>query len=253
MVSPTLRIPHFGFGVIVDESVALYNKNRTLPNIQIGWQSTRVLQSAFAFSVLANKHARRLRPELHIGVGAKIAWRKGGLRKLEQSELLTLTSGDTSNIKSLMGSMRMGFGFDFGSLFVLPLSKKLRFQFGAAWTNIGDITFKFDEPAAMKGNASLGVAVIYKSGLFGMKASYEHSNLLQSLDWRLKNHAGFEIGLPILKIYGGLNQVYFTYGAELDLYFFKLTGASYVENLSRFAHQDQNQRYLLKLDFVFHI
>jgi len=253
-VAPLFTIPYFGFGFLIDEQIALYNKNKALPLTYLGIQSTRVLQASFAYSFGRGRLSRN-RPDLKVGLGVKIAWRRGGLRKLTQTEVLSLVSGATLTAGELVGSMKEGYGFDVGGLYTIPIHKGLQFNIGAAYINVGDVSFGSgdDMPASMEDNAAIGVAAKYDTGFMNLNVSYEYSDVFESYDWRKKNHFGIEIGLPLITLYGGINQIYFTYGAEVNLLIFKFKAARYTQELSSFVGMEPNTRYQFFTDISFEL
>ena len=97
------------------------------------------------------------------------------------------------------------------------------------------------------------VAAKYDTGFMNLNVSYEYSDVFESYDWRKKNHFGIEIGLPLITLYGGINQIYFTYGAEVNLLIFKFKAARYTQELSSFVGMEPNTRYQFFTDISFEL
>jgi hypothetical protein len=55
----------------------------------------------------------------------------------------------------------------------------------------------------------------------------------------------------MLSIYGGIHQVFFTYGVGFDAWIFRVTALSYAQELGTYVRQDPNRRYMLKFDLKF--
>jgi hypothetical protein len=53
--------------------------------------------------------------------------------------------------------------------------------------------------------------------------------------------------LPGISVFGGIYQTYLSYGASFDAWLFRVTAASYAEELGGLAYQNGNRRYLLRL------
>lgn len=250
-LSPTLTLPNMGIGFIVDGQAAFYGKNLSLPQITFGYQNTNGIQAGAGFS-LAGKHRRRGRyPDFRVGFAGKLLWRRGGYRKVPLTTLFNLSQGK-SLVTDLAGSYGMGIGVDLGTHYVHPFSDRLTLSLGSAFLDIGDTHFA-SEADPIRGNWSLGAALRYEMPAFHVLLAYDYRNILEDTDWRQKNHLGVELGFPMFRIYGGINQVYLTYGVAFDIWVFRLTAYSYGQELGTFVRQDPDRRYSLRLDFKFDI
>lgn len=254
-ISPSLIMPNFGVGVLVDGQAAFYSKNQALPNITFGYQNTNAIQVATGFSISGitgggRRRRRSSRGDLSIGLGFKAAWRRGGYRQVPLITLFNLSQGK-SLITEFAGNFGIGFGFDVGSLYVLPLGKDMRFSLGTAFTNIGDMSFSNTDPEPQKGNLSLGMAFQFNPGLFKLIIAYDYSNILDQIDWRKKNHFGFEFKFTAFSVHAGLNQSFITLGGAFDIWVLRITGLTYATELGSLVQQDVNRRYSLRLDFKF--
>ncbi|MEK6704733.1 MAG: hypothetical protein AABZ06_03010, partial [Bdellovibrionota bacterium] len=117
---------------------------------------------------------------------------------------------------------------------------------GMALTDIGNAAFDGNADPQTS-NMSTGLALTYKLPGLSTTFAYDYKHMLDSGDWKKKNHAGLEVALPFISVYGGMNQAYFTYGFSLDIWLFRLTALSYAEEQGAYALQDPERRYLLRL------
>ncbi len=242
---PMFLMQNFGFGFVFDQQFAYFSKNLSLPNITMGYQTTMGIQAGFGLN-LSSRRIRPGRPLLRLGASFKALWRRGGYIEIPQSTLLGL-SGTTGLITTLFGNFGFGLGMDIGAHYIMPMSRRVTFSFGTAFTDIGDTSFS-SQASAQKGNLSAGFALKYKSGVTGFTFAYDMRNILESTDWRKKNHIGMELGLSFLDIYLGVNQAYLTYGVGVDVWIMKIKAISYAEELGASLFQDSNRRYMLKIE-----
>ena len=123
---------------------------------------------------------------------------------------------------------------------------------GLVYTDIGDTTFG-GKADAIKANLATGVAFQYSLNVSKLTLTSDYRHILNETDWRKKIHFGMEFALPMVTLYGGLNQVTFTYGAGIDVWLFRLTVLSYSEEEGSFVHQDGMRRWVLKLALKFEL
>jgi hypothetical protein len=243
--TPSFVMPNFGFAVIVDDQFAINLKNQAMPQMLLGYQMTNGFQAATGFSLLGTQ--RRAKDDLRLGFAGKMLWRRGGYHLLSLAEILSL---DQSLLGEQAGDYERGMGIDMGLQYLRTLNDRLTLSFGSNFQNIGDITFG-PKGDSLKGNLSAGVAATYKHKLLKAILSYEYRHLLDDADWRKKMHLGTEIGLPIVSLYGGLNQTHLVYGVSADVWYVKATVLSYAEDLATYAGQDASRRYMLRLQLKF--
>jgi hypothetical protein len=97
-------------------------------------------------------------------------------------------------------------------------------------------------------NWSAGLAAdLSLRGLPDMRFAYDYRNITMPIDWRLKNHIGMEIGLPLVTAQVGFNQTYLTYGGAFDLWLLKVSVTSYSTELGSQAFQDPDRRWMLRI------
>jgi hypothetical protein len=251
--TPSLVMPNFGVAWISDVQTALYLNNRALPQMQLGYQRTHGIQVAAAYSNTSQYRGRRAygRGSLRFGLGAKLLWRKGGYYDMPTMTFFQLQEG-MALLDKTFGVVERGIGFDAGMQYVHPVNTRLRLSSGLAFTDIGDTVFG-GKASPQLGNLKAGVAAKYQYRYMGFLLAFDYHHILREIDWRKKNHLGLEVALPMLRVYGGVNQSFLTYGAAFKAWLFDVHLISYAEELGAFARQDPNRRYMLRLDLKFMI
>lgn len=245
-VVSTLLLPRFGFALLEDLQLALRPKNVIFPDIFLGVQNTFGTQFAFGMPI---KRFKNKRGELRIGLAAKMLWRSGGYQDFPFEQLLLLNS---SSLRGMLNQYGTGYGADAGMQIIYRLSKVFKLMGGVAWTDIGDTSFR-NGGDPQKSNLTFGLAARLQKPAFATTLSYDYSHVLNQIDWRKKNHLGLELKFPLLRLYGGLNQFFYTYGAGLDLGFISVMGLSYVEEQAALCLQDPETRYMLHLALKFEL
>ena len=240
--TPSFTMPNFGIAVIADAQTALLGQNQSLPQFDLGYQFTNGIQAAYGMSVLSK--GKKQKSDLRVGVGAKVLWRRGGYYPIPLNTLLNISQ---STINNLVGNYQIGYGMDLGLQYVRNISSKLTLSAGLAMTEIGDMNFGAGT-ATQPQNLSLGFAASFKT--FGTVANlaYDYRHILQDTDYRKRSHLGLELGIPLIRIYGSVNQGYFGYGASFDIWLIKLTTQTYVEEIGSLVGQDAERRWVLTLD-----
>jgi hypothetical protein len=74
------------------------------------------------------------------------------------------------------------------------------------------------------------------------------------MDFGRRARFGAQVGIPGVTLMGGLNSGYYSYGAQLDLAFMKLTAGFYDVELGSNYKQTKSRRFILYLslfDFSF--
>ncbi|MBC7690332.1 MAG: hypothetical protein H7222_01060 [Methylotenera sp.] len=244
-LSSTLIMPNFGMGLLIDGQVALKEKNRAFPSINLGYQTTSGVQLAYGFST--GGMSRRPTGEWRFGIGAKMLIRRGGYHDIP---IVDLVSFDKSVLSKITGNFGTGYGVDLGTQYVRPLNKRLKVSGGVALTDVGGTSFGAG-PDPIPQNLSAGGAAEYTLGLSKLICTYDWRHITDATDWRKKSHLGAELALPLLSLYGGVDQTYITYGASFDIWIIKVTGVSYAEENGSFIGQNPERRYTLRLDLKF--
>jgi hypothetical protein len=241
-ITPTLIGQNFGVGILSDAQISIVSKNKALPQETIGYQFTNGIQFAFGFPL--NRSSSDRIGELRLGFAGKVMWRRGGYQLMS---LLDLMSLNADSLSTLAGNYAMGLGVDVGVHYIKKIGKSLTFSWGSSMTDLGDTAFQgYADP--QRHNLTIGIGSKYElSKALTVTAVYDVKNITQDVDWRKRNHFGVELGFPFLTVYGGFNQTYLSYGAAFDLWLFRLTAASYAEEIGVLSFQDPVRRYMLRL------
>lgn len=242
---------NFAAGFLVDEQVSLRSQNKVFPQIDVGYQTTNGFQAGFGIPL--TKASRRAKNEFRLGVGVKYLFRRGGVRSLSVVETMNI---DKDLIKSKTGNFGSGIGADLGFQHITRFSPRFKLSSAIVYTDIGDVTFSSNTgataiPDKVKGNLTFGLAAQYELKSMRVAFTYDLRHVTDNTDWRKKMHLGLEVALPVISLYGGLNQVNFTYGASCDIWLVRVTAYSTAEELGSFVHQITERRYALKLAMKF--
>jgi hypothetical protein len=248
--SAAVLAPGFALVGFYDQQAALYAKNQAFPKVYYGYQTTSGAQIAFGFSIRdgrrhgLGKHDSDLMNEWRFGIGAKYLTRTGGYRLLEASELFRI---DSTNASSFIGGKGTGYGGDLGIQRVQNLTPGVRAYWGLAYLNVGNIEFG-NGASAQQGDLSTGVGLKFHSGIASVTVDYDVQQLNQSADFGNKQNLGMKVGLPIVDLYAGLHQGFFTYGAAADVWILRASAAVYREALGPYPEQDPEDRFAVRVD-----
>lgn len=247
--SPSLRMPNLGIALLVDGQAALLAKNKAYPQITIGYQTTNGVQVAYGVALgRSTSFAPLKRGEFRIGIGGKLMYRRGGYHQYAETELFDIKN----SLNAKTGNFGRGYGLDLGTQYLYNLDKHASVMAGVAHTEVGDLNFG-DGPDHQKGNLSFGFAFKYAFQRMRAILSYEYANMLADHDWRKKNHFGAEVSIPMLSLYGGVNQVYLTYGGAIDLWLIRLMVYTYTEERGNYVFIDPEKRWALQATLKFNL
>jgi hypothetical protein len=243
---PMVTLPHFAITYLLDVQGALSGYNLSNPSFQIGNMITHGVQAGMGWSL---KSGRKSVDEWRIGLGAKMLWRRGGYFDVNTAGFLQLSNGGLSYINQQVGSYGVGYGADVGVQYLRRLDRDTEFSIGGSVTDIGGVRFSSPQAQAVVMNPSVGIGYSRKIDMMKLKLAADLRNLDQDISFSNKTHMGAELSLPVLKLYGGLNQFNLTFGAAVDLWIFRLSLFSFSEELGVQYHQVTSRRYMLQVDF----
>ncbi|MCM0606438.1 MAG: hypothetical protein KA715_10140 [Xanthomonadaceae bacterium] len=251
-VAPTFLTGKLGISFIYDVEAFQYSVNQPLPTTLVGTQITYGAQIGYAYSKKfggGSGKSRRMAKEWRVGIAGKFLFRRGGYFYLDPVDYLVYTTNYLGLINSKMGTFSPGFGVDLGTQYIMPLNKLVSWSAGAAIRDIGDTMFPSNQSAPIRQNLSLGTAVTYNSGSFSLTASYDLRNITQNVDFKMKNHFGVSMKLPIVSGYIGLNQLSFlSYGFAIDIWAVKVAAVYYSQELGATAGALPDGRYAATAD-----
>jgi hypothetical protein len=181
-----------------------------------------------------------------VGVAAKVLWRKGGYHLLSFSQLVNVSQ---STLTAMTGDYGMGFGADLGTQYVMNMGR-MQLSLGAAVDNVGGIHFaSIADPQPQAVAAGFGLR--YSMSRFAMKLAYDYRNIFADADWKKKTHLGMALEIPVFTLYTGMSEMMWTAGFAFDLWLFRITAASYAEELAATSATDPERRYLLQVALRF--
>lgn len=249
--TPSFVIPNFAIGAIFDAQTSVSVKNQALPTINVGYQYLYGIQVAtglsFKFGSRSTRRKRSVLGELRLGVGAKVLWKRGGYRTLPMDFLLNADQA-LPILNQIAWPWGMGYGLDLGAMWVMNPTSNVRLALGAAFINAGDVTYSPAGPDKEKGNLSAGASIRIGDDSTNILVAYEQQHIQEDVDFRLKQHLGVELKASNLSIFGGMHQTSLTFGAAFDVWLFRLTAASYAQELGAQALLDSSRRYMLRID-----
>lgn len=250
-VAPTFLSGKLGLSFIYDVEAYQYSVSQPLPTTQIGAQITYGAQVGYAFSKRfgGSSRSRKMVKELRLGIAGKFLYRRGGYFYLDPVDYLVYTTNYLGLVNSKMGSFSPGFGVDLGAQYIMPVSKGFGWITGIAVRDIGDTMFPSNQAAPIRQNLSLGTAVTYDTGGFAVSATYDLRNITQNIDFKMKNHLGISLKLPVVTGYLGLNQLtYISYGVAIDIWAVKIAASYYSQELGATAGSLADSRYSASAD-----
>jgi hypothetical protein len=256
--SPTILFPNFGVSFLVDDQFALLSRNLSLPQFTLGYQTTNGVQLAYGMSLLSEVRRRNnrkkdqdsdLKDDLRVGIGYTMMWRRGGYNLLSLSQL---AGASTAEVKSIIGDYQEASAANLGVQYIHRFDNRFRFQWGAAYTQVGDLKFG-PGTSQQDGDLSTGVALKYKvNPVLDTTLAYDLRNLNEDVEFQRHNHLGTSLKFPLVTVFAGLSEGSLpSYGASVDLWLFKVTALSYVEEEDALVGQDDQRRYLASVTVKF--
>ncbi|MGZ3688814.1 MAG: hypothetical protein ACXVCH_03720 [Bdellovibrionota bacterium] len=244
-------VPYFGFSVFGDVQTGFSMNNASFPVMTGLYEFTRGVQLAFGYPVINSK---KLDLELRLGASGKFMFRNGGYSDIS---LLSLASFNLASfIPNTFPAAGMGFGGDAGAQLIKRFRGGWFISAGSALTDVAGTNF-YDTAGRLTGtpsipmNWTLGLGGGLKTKKLSAILAFDWSNTLDDIDWRKKSHLGLELGIPWIKVYGGLNGGYVSFGANLNVWIMNIKLAYYTEELGATMYTNPESRYLLRIDFGF--
>jgi hypothetical protein len=228
--SPAILVPNFGISFLVDDQFALLSRNLSL------------LPEGRKRNHRKKQKDADLKDDLRVGVGYTMMWRRGGYNLLSLSQL---ANASTSEVRQIIGDYQEASAGTLGIQYLHHFDDRFRFQWGAAYTQIGDLKFG-PGTTQQDGDLSTGVAIKYKvNPVFDTTLAYDLRNLNENVEFQRHNHLGTALNFPLFSVFAGLSEGSLpSFGASVDLWIIKVTALSYVEEEDALVGQDDQRRYL---------
>jgi hypothetical protein len=235
-VVPGFRLFDFGFSFIANEQVDLLLQNRIHPVLDIDYRSDRGFVAGYALKLgprrISNKSQNGQQTSL--GFSTKYIERKGlyGSYSLTGTDIIDAIDDDADfeeTIQSLGMVRGQGWGFDAGLEHMIKNGPH-QTVVGIAAMDITGTQFKEEETennsqvADQTTQVNLGAAYTFDIKYFDFTLSSDIRNLTQEMDFRERLRFGVSVGIPGMRFFAGINSGYYSYGAEINLLFMKITG-----------------------------
>ena len=246
---------NFAAGLLIDQKLDLAVREEGLNEFQV-----RNLTDLAAYFSGAYDFWDKM---LQVGITVKPTVR---LSLDEQDQAITISDALNENsdgdslviekFEKIKDEQRFGLGVDLGLKSNLAFDfwkdlkvyKMLKPSAGLTWQDIGSPSFG-NAPANTQ-SVNAGVAIHPDVWKLKNTVGLDIRNINQERPFLSKLHFGVESELPwVLSARAGVSQGYLTAGATIDLWFFKIDGAIYFEEVARFGREDGNLRWAVQLGF----
>ncbi len=264
-ISPGFKLFNFGVSFIASESYNLLLRNQAHPMLDLDLRSDKGILIGFGIPLGPSRINRKsqMGSQTSLGIGAKYLERTGvrdTLALAGPTVLDGIGQGELDKILQTLGKVKgIGYGFDAG---IEHISRHGNTQYviGLSALDITGTDFTEEnhpddlQVADIKDQFNLGFAAGQDYKYFHYIFSADVRGLNEQMDFGKRLRFGAQVGIPGLKVMGGLNSGYYSYGATVDLAFMKLTAGFYGLELGTNYKQTQSDRFVIYLslfDFSF--
>ena len=264
-VAPGFKLFNFGVTFLANDSYDVLLRNKAHPMLDLDIHADRGVMMGIGLPIGSSRLNRKTKDgsQTSFGLSAKYIERTGIRDTLALTGPVVLEALGQSEIEKLLKSLGqvkgIGYGFDAG-LEHVNRSGNSQFIIGLSALDITGTDFTEAknpnnlEVADIKDQVNLGVAAGQNFGQFHYILSADARGLNDQMDFGKRVRLGAEIGVPVLKLLGGVNSGYYSYGAMLDLGFLKTTAGFYDVELGSKYKQIKSKRFVIYLslfDFSF--
>lgn len=264
-IAPGFKLFNIGVSFMANESFDALLRNRAHPMLDIDMRSDRGVLLGVGIPLGTSRINRRSRvgSQTSLGLGAKYIERTGlrdTLALAGPTVLETINQDELEKIINSLGKVKgTGYGFDAGIEHVVRDGNS-QFVIGLAALDITGTTFKEAknpnnlQVSDIRDQVNLGLAAGQNFSLFHYILSADVRGLNEEMDFGKRLRFGAQLGIPGIKLMGGVNSGYYSYGAMLDLAFMKLTAGFYDTELGSSYKQIKSKRFVIYLslfDFSF--
>jgi len=264
-IAPGFKLFNVGVSFFATESYDLLLRNSSHPMLDIDLHSDKGIIIGTGIPIGKSRLNRQSQSgsQTSLGVSFKYLERTGvretiALLSPEVAEALS-EDGVKDIIDSIDRVKSVGHGFDAGIEHVVRKGSS-QFVLGLSALDIGGIEFKESshpeniQVSDIRDQVNLGIAVGQNFNFFHYILSADVRGLNEETDFGKRLRLGAQIGIPGLKLMGGINSGYYSLGATLDLFFLKLTTGLYGLELGTNYQQIKSSRFVVYLslfDFSF--
>jgi hypothetical protein len=264
-ISPGFKLFNVGVTFLANESFDVLLRNNAHPMMDIDLRSDRGVMVGVGIPLGPSRISRRsqMGSQTTLGFGAKYIERTGVRDTLALAGPTVLESIGQDELEKIVNSLGkvkgIGYGFDAGIEHVVRQGNS-QYIIGLAAMDITGTDFTEakstgkTEVADINDQVNLGLAAGQNFPLFHYIVSADIRGLNEQMDFGRRLRFGAQVGIPGLKVMGGVNSGYYSYGAMLDLAFMKLTAGFYDMELGSKYKQIKSKRFVIYLslfDFSF--
>lgn len=265
-IYPSLKMGPFAFSLFANTSTSMILRNRVHPTLSIDYRLDRGFLFGGAFSVgegakksvwdkSSGKRARKKSSGGHrwsYGFAIKNINRQGlsGDFDLFGTDLIsTINGGGVDSYdafrRELGFSKGEAWGLDLGIDFIYS-SGAFEWGTGLSVLDVGNTRFKKTEGTGTVPEQEMVVAwgthALLDFGIGELVTTFDISPMNQGLSFGRMFHLGAEISLPLLSVFGGINEGYLSYGVEIDIWIAKLIAGFYSVELSGDYKTEEGKR-----------
>lgn len=271
--TPGFRFGPFAFNFFASNSTSVVLRNQVHPFIDIDYRYDRGFTFGFAYTIgkggkKNNKTKRKNTPtgqRTSFGFSAKHINREGiseniSLFSTRILNEISASGSDMDRLKTSLGySKGSGWGGDMGIEHAIVKGST---ELVAAFSILDIADTRINKTEGTRNlpvqDMSINSGVSFKQDfvLFDYSLSVDLHPLNQNVDFMRKFHVGFQMGLPLIRAYGGFSEGYVSYGLGFRLWPIEVLAGFYsVEMGSKFRENESKRAmvYINLLDFSFDV
>lgn len=264
-IAPGFKLFNVGVTFLANDSYDVLLRNRAHPMMDLDLRSDRGVLIGVGIPLGPSRLNSKSMSgsQTSLGIGMKYIERTGVRDTLALGGPTVLESLDQDELEKILKTLGrvkgIGYGFDAG-LEHVRRSGSSQFVFSLAALDITGTDFTEAsnennlEVADTRDQINLGMAAGQDFKLFHYVFSADIRALNEEMDFGKRLRFGAQVGIPGLKLMGGINSGYYSYGATVDLALMKLTAGFYDVELGSKYKQTKSKRFVIYLslfDFSF--
>jgi hypothetical protein len=263
--APGFKMFNFAMSGIVSDSYDVLLRNKANPTMDIDLRSDRGVAMGIAMPIGPGRLNKKSNAgsQTSLGIGAKYIERTGVSDQIGLLSPTVLNSLDQDELEDLIKSLGrvrgQAWGIDAGFEHVIRNGNS-QFVLGLAALDITGTDFEVEENpnkirvANIRDQMNLGMAFGQDHKIFHYILSADIRALNEEMDFGKRLRAGVEVGIPGLSLMAGVNSGYYSYGATIDMGFFKTTAGFYEVEIGSKYKQTKSSRFVISVslfDFSF--
>lgn len=265
-ISPGFKLFNVGVSFLASESYDVLLRNQTHPTLDLDLRADKGVLMGVGVPLGAGRITRKSQSghQTSLGFTAKYLERTGvrdSVGLLSPTVLNALSKDELSLVLKSIGQVKgVGWGFDAGVEHITR-SGPSQFVFGLTALDITGTEFTEGgqnsdklQVSDIKDQVNLAMAFGQDHGMFHYILSADVRALNDQIDFTQRLRLGAQIGIPGIKLMGGLNSGYYSYGAMINLGVLKLMTGFYNAEIGSRSQQIKSSRFLVYLslfDFSF--